>query len=99
MTCEHCQTIEVEFYNDRIGMRCVRWRCVECGTAFAPAQDVAVHLPNIQQHHVADAFWNSWKANGETHKHGYYESTWMSLRAAFIVAQDTQEEASMEDAE
>ena len=33
-------------------------------------------------HEMADAFWECWKINGETHKHGYYESTWMSIRAA-----------------
>ena len=43
---------------------------------------------NIEQHHVADAFWKCWKENGETHKHGYYESTWMSIRAALDAARE-----------
>lgn len=40
----------------------------------------------INQHHVADAFWESWKQNGVPHKHGYYESTWIALRAAIRAA-------------
>lgn len=35
---------------------------------------------------AADAFWRYWKANGETHKHGYYESTWGAINAALRVA-------------
>lgn len=30
----------------------------------------------------ADAFWKFWRENGETHKHGYYESTWGAINAA-----------------
>jgi hypothetical protein len=33
-------------------------------------------------HEAADAFWKYWKENGETHKHGYYESTWGAINAA-----------------
>lgn len=33
-------------------------------------------------HEVADAFWKSWDENGKTHKHGYYESTWIAINAA-----------------
>lgn len=33
-------------------------------------------------HEAADAFWRYWKENGETHKHGYYESTWGAINAA-----------------
>ncbi len=40
----------------------------------------------LQQHHVADAFWKSWALNGETHRHGYYESTWMAIHAAIDAA-------------
>ena len=40
----------------------------------------------ISQHHVADEFWRAWNENGERHKHGFYESTWMSLRAALTAA-------------
>ena len=32
-------------------------------------------------HEGCDAFWKYWKENGETHKHGYYESTWGAIRA------------------
>ena len=42
----------------------------------------------IVQHHVADAFWKYWKENGETHKHGYYESTWGGILAALSAAKD-----------
>lgn len=31
---------------------------------------------------AADAFWKFWRENGETHKHGYYESTWGAINAA-----------------
>ncbi len=34
------------------------------------------------EHAVADAFWKYWEENGETHKHGYYESTWGAINAA-----------------
>ena len=33
-------------------------------------------------HEAADAFWKYWKENGETHRHGYYESTWGAINAA-----------------
>ena len=33
-------------------------------------------------HEAADAFWAYWRENGETHKHGYYESTWGAIDAA-----------------
>lgn len=35
---------------------------------------------------AADAFWKYWRENGETHKHGYYESTWGAINAALAVA-------------
>ena len=41
---------------------------------------------NINQHHVADAFWYYWELNGKTHKHGYYESTWGAIYAALRAA-------------
>ena len=51
---------------------------------------------NIQQHHVADAFWEYWNENGETHKHGYYESTWgalaKALHRAAIQAEESQDD-------
>ena len=37
-------------------------------------------------HEAADAFWKYWEENGETHKHGYYESTWGAINAALRVA-------------
>ena len=37
-------------------------------------------------HEAADAFWEYWKSNGETHKHGYYESTWGAINAALAVS-------------
>lgn len=33
-------------------------------------------------HEAADAFWKYWRENGETHVHGYYESTWGAINAA-----------------
>ena len=37
-------------------------------------------------HEAADAFWAHGRENGETHKHGYYESTWGAINAALKVA-------------
>ena len=37
-------------------------------------------------HEAADAFWKYWKENGETHHHGYYESTWGAINAALQAA-------------
>lgn len=45
------------------------------------ADGYELHGP-ITQHHVADAFWGRWREIGETHKRGYYEATWGSIRAA-----------------
>ena len=39
-------------------------------------------------HEAADAFWKYWRANGETHHHGYYESTWGAINAALNVSLD-----------
>lgn len=35
---------------------------------------------------AVDAFWKYWKENGETHKHGFYESTWGAINAALSIA-------------
>lgn len=35
---------------------------------------------------AVDAFWDHWRKNGETHKHGFYESTWGAINAALSVA-------------
>lgn len=40
----------------------------------------------IATHEVADAFWKHWRENGETHKHGYYESTWGAISKALDAA-------------
>ena len=37
-------------------------------------------------HTAADAFWQYWRENGETHKHGYYESTWGAINRALAAA-------------
>ena len=37
-------------------------------------------------HEAADAFWEYWQENGETCKHGYYESTWNAINRAIHVA-------------
>jgi len=42
-------------------------------------------------HMAADAFWKYWRENGETHKHGYYESTWGAINAALIASQSDAE--------
>ena len=52
-------------------------------------------MSDINQHHVAKAFWDTWEENGETHKHGFYESTWMALRAAMDASGITAENESL----
>ena len=43
-------------------------------------------------HAGCDAFWRYWKENGETHKHGYYESTWGAIKAYLRKAEETKDE-------
>lgn len=43
---------------------------------------IALNVQHPKCHDAADAFWDYWKANGETHKHGYYESTWGAINRA-----------------
>jgi hypothetical protein len=43
-------------------------------------------IPNINQHHVAEAFWETWRDVYESGRHGHYESTWMALKAALTAA-------------
>lgn len=47
---------------------------------------VTINISNPRNHEAADAFWKYWEENGETHKHGYYESTWGAINAALAVA-------------
>ena len=35
---------------------------------------------------AANAFWEYWDANGLTHRHGYYESTWGAINAAIAAS-------------
>lgn len=37
---------------------------------------------------AADAFWKYWRENGESHRHGYYESTWGAINAALNASTD-----------
>jgi hypothetical protein len=37
-------------------------------------------------HEAADAFWKRWSEVGETHKRGYYESTWSAINAALAAS-------------
>lgn len=41
-------------------------------------------------HEACDAFWKYWEENGETHKHGYYESTWGAINAYLKEAEKTE---------
>ena len=45
-----------------------------------------LNVSGDEGHKAADAFWQYWRENGETHKHGYYESTWGAINAALKVA-------------
>ncbi len=44
--------------------------------------DCALDVTKPGCHRAAEAFWAYWKENGETHKRGYYESTWGAINAA-----------------
>jgi hypothetical protein len=48
-------------------------------------KDVALNTMHVKCHEAANAFWNYWNANGETHRHGYYESTWGAINHALRV--------------
>jgi len=50
-------------------------------------------------HEACDAFWKYWKENGETHKHGYYESTWGAIRAYLKMAAATKDQRAVESKE
>lgn len=43
---------------------------------------IALNVRHKDCHKAADAFWAYWNENGETHKHGYYESTWGAINRA-----------------
>lgn len=43
---------------------------------------LALNVRHKKCHEAADAFWTYWNENGETHKRGYYESTWGAINAA-----------------
>lgn len=47
-----------------------------------PKERLALNVRHQDCHKAADAFWDYWKENGETHKHGYYESTWGAINRA-----------------
>jgi len=66
----------------------VNGHCAECEPLYLhpapqpnwqPVPPRACIKPTIK---AADAFWRHWRENGETHKHGYYESTWGAINAA-----------------
>lgn len=44
--------------------------------------ELALNVRHPKCHEAADAFWEYWRENGETHKHGYYESTWGAINRA-----------------
>lgn len=44
--------------------------------------NIALNVSHPDCHKAADAFWEYWRENGETHKHGYYESTWGAINHA-----------------
>jgi hypothetical protein len=43
---------------------------------------LALNVKHPDCHKAADAFWGYWNENGETHKRGYYESTWGAINRA-----------------
>lgn len=61
------------------------WDGVEPMKTAPTRSHVALNVRHPDCHKAADAFWDYWRANGETHKHGYYESTWGAINRALIV--------------
>lgn len=59
---------------------------VPSGTVFPPVSNLAMNSGHPDADKAADAFWKYWRENGETHKHGYYESTWGAINRALRVA-------------
>jgi len=47
-----------------------------------PKERLALNVRHKDCYKAADAFWQYWNENGETHKHGYYESTWGAINRA-----------------
>lgn len=47
-----------------------------------PKERLALNVRHRDCHKAADAFWAYWKEYGETHKRGYYESTWGAINRA-----------------
>lgn len=52
----------------------------------ASVVEYALNVQHPDCHKAADAFWQYWKENGATHKHGYYESTWGAINQAILYA-------------
>lgn len=50
--------------------------------ALSGSTELALNVKHRDCHLAADAFWAYWRENGETHKHGYYESTWGAINCA-----------------
>ena len=50
--------------------------------ALPPKERLALNVRHPDCHKAADAFWSYWNENGETHKRGYYESTWGAINRA-----------------
>lgn len=50
-----------------------------------PLSELALNVQHADCHKAAAAFWNYWEEFGETHKHGFYESTWGAINAAIRV--------------
>lgn len=48
-------------------------------------EELALNAGHPDADKAADAFWQYWRENGETHKHGYYESTWGAINRALRV--------------
>lgn len=60
------------------------WQAWQAATAAAaiPKDRLALNVQHRDCHKAADAFWAYWNENGETHKRGYYESTWGAINQA-----------------
>lgn len=64
----------------------------------APASQLALNTMHPDSHFAAVAFWKYWNENGETHKRGYYESTWGAINCAIRIVGVVQHPAASESA-
>lgn len=61
-------------------------------------KDVSIAETMPLSYEGCEAFWKHWRENGETHKHGFYESTWGAIREYFLKAETTENHRAIDAA-